>query len=533
MGGVTMIERLQSESTDTWLVNLPPTPRQSRAAVVVAIVLLVGLGVSVPFADVPLRRIDSFIPTLEGAVTLTDLITSVLLFSQARIYHSRALVALASGYLFTALIVIPHMLTFPNAFSPTGLIGAGLQSTGWLYIFWHFGLPTALLVYAHLKNEKLNPVTQAPNTEFVGYCIAIVVGLVCGLTWLSTSGEALLPRVFLDRTHLAPFNFYVLPFAMLISAAALAVLSRKQRAVLDQWLMVVIIALISELMFNGVLISGRFTLGWYVSRIFSLITSTIVLIVLLEETTRLQGRLARSNAMLRRERSNKLMNLGALAASISHEVRQPLTTITMSGSTILQSLGATPPKLEKIRSAAERTIAAGYRANEILNDVRDLFTAKHQQVPIVVNDVILEALRVLDRELKDHNVATRVELKSELPPVAGNSGQLREVVVNLIQNAIDAMKAFDYGQRVLRVSSEHDDADAIRVEVEDTGPGIDPKKRDNIFDAFFTTKPHGTGLGLAICRMVVERHEGRLSVSSADPHGTIFRITLPQMKLPH
>ena len=124
-------------------------------------------------------------------------------------------------------------------------------------------------------------------------------------------------------------------------------------------------------------------------------------------------------------------------------------------------------------------------------------------------------------------------MKPELPPITGHSGQLQEVVVNMIQNAIDAMDAVDDGSRVLTVRTERNGNDAISIEIEDSGPGIDPKKSsDDLFDAFFTTKPHGMGLGLAICRMIVEHHGGELSVSSADPHGAIFRIKLPQMKQP-
>ncbi len=115
----------------------------------------------------------------------------------------------------------------------------------------------------------------------------------------------------------------------------------------------------------------------------------------------------------------------------------------------------------------------------------------------------------------------------------GHSGQLQQVVVNLIQNAIDAMDLVDSDRRVLQVKTEHNGGDAISITVEDSGPGIDPKKSDEMFGAFFTTKPHGMGLGLAICRMIVERHDGELSVSSANPHGAIFRIKLPQMKQPH
>jgi signal transduction histidine kinase len=522
----------ESDGTETWLVNLPATRRQSRIALFVAVSLLVGLGATVAFADVPLPRIDAFIPAIEIAVIITDFITAALLFSQCRIYHSRALLALASGYLFTALIVIPHFLTFPGTFSPTGLLGAGLQSTGWLYVFWHVGFPIALLIYAFLSDEKpTEPNTEASTAFAVRWSLIIVVSLVCGLTWLATAGERFLPGVFLDATHIAPLSHYLIAFEVLICVVALAVLWRKRRSVLDQWLMVVALAFISELLINGLLISARFTLGWYVSRLFSIATSTIVLVVLLEETTRLYGRLAHSNSMLRREQNNRLMTLEALAASISHEVRQPLTGIVAGGSALLRFLGGTPPKLDKVRSAAEGMMAAGHRASQMLDDIRNLFgSAKHPQSPIDMNDLTVKSLHALDSELKSHNVTTRIQLASQLPPVIGHSGQLQEVIVNLIQNAVDAMDSVDDDRRILQVRTKYNGGDAIGVEIEDTGPGIDPKKADNIFDAFFTTKPHGMGLGLAICRMIVERHEGRLDVSSANPQGAIFRIMLPQMK---
>ena len=528
-----MAARPETDGTDTWLVNLPPTRRQNRITLFVAVALLVGLGATAPFADAPLPRIDAFIPAIEIAVIITDLITAALLFSQYRIYHSRALLALASGYLFTALIIIPHVLTFPGAFSPTGLLGAGLQSTAWLYIFWHVGFPIALLIYACLSDEKSTETSaETPAAFAVRWSVVIVVGLVCGLTWLVTAGEGFLPRVFLDATHVAPLTRYLIAFEVLICVVALALLWRKKRSVLNQWLMVVALAFVSELIINGLLIGARFTLGWYVSRLFSIVTSTIVLVVLLEETTRLYGRLARSNAMLLREQNNKLMNLEALAASISHEVRQPLAGIVASGGALLRFLGGTPPKLDNARAAAEGIVAAGHRASQILDDIRNLFgIAELRQSPIDMNDLVVSSLRTLDSELKKHNITARVELKTTLPPVIGNTGQLQEVIVNLIQNAIDAMDAVDDDRRVLQVRTEHN-GDEVSVEIEDTGPGIDTKKSDNIFDVFFTTKPHGMGLGLAICRMIVERHEGRLVVSSANPHGAIFRIMLPQMSSP-
>ena len=525
-----MVARPEFDGTATWLVNLPPTRRQTQIALFVAAALFVGLGATAPFADAPLPRIDAFIPAIEIAVIVTDFITASLLFSQYRIYHSRALLALASGYLFTALIVISHVLTFPGAFAPTGLLGAGLQSTGWLYVFWHVGFAAALLIYACLTDEKpTGPNTEAPTAFAVPLSAAIVASLVCGLTWLATAGEGFLPRVFLDATHIAPLSHYLIAFEVLICVGALAILWRKKRSVLNQWLMVVALAFISELIINGLLISARFTLGWYVSRLFSIVTSTIVLIVLLEQTTRLYGLLARSNAMLRREQNNRLMTLEALASSISHEVRQPLTAIVGGGGALLRYVEGSPPKLEKARSAAQRIVAAGHRASQILDDIRNLFgTNKRPQSPVDVNDLTVTALRALDSELKSHKVATRIHLTSQLPPIMGHSGQLQEVIVNLIQNAIDAMDSVEIDRRVLQVRTGRN-GDAISVEIEDTGPGVDPKS-DDIFGAFFTTKPNGMGLGLAICRMIVERHEGRLAVSSANPRGATFRILLPQMK---
>ena len=262
--------------------------------------------------------------------------------------------------------------------------------------------------------------------------------------------------------------------------------------------------------------------------------SAYVLAALFAERRESEARLASSNMMLERERSNKLMNLEAMAASISHEVRQPLTGITLSGAALLRYLGDTPAKLEKARSAAEKVIAGGHRIGQILEDIRTLFgTTERAPGPVNMNDLALGALRALDGELKNHNVVTRTHLKPELPPIMGHSGQLQQVIVNLIQNAIDAMDSVHSDRRVLQVRTEHDGGDAINIAVEDTGPGIDPKKSDHLFDTFFTTKPHGMGLGLAICRMIVERHEGRLAVSSTNPHGAIFQIKLPQMKLLH
>jgi signal transduction histidine kinase len=520
------MERDGSEEIATCLVTLPPTQLQRWSAFSVCVVFLLGLGILAPFADVPLPRITAFIPSFEAIIFVSDFITSVLLFSQFSIYRSRALLALASGYLFTALIIVPHVLTYPGVFSPTGLLGAGLSTTSWLYWFWHIGFPVALLAYAWLKDEKATA-SQVSTLYAVGWSVVLVCALVFGLTWLTTVGEPLLPQLFTDVIHLTPFNHYLLMFGILICVSALALLWTRRRSVLDLWLMVVAIAAISELGLVA-LTSARFELGFYAGRLFSLVTSATVLVVLLAETSRLYARLAHSHLMLQRERQNKLMNLEAMAASISHEVRQPLTSIATNGRAAQRFLGHLPPNVEEAQSALNRLIGDSHRASQVFENIRALFgKADEGHKPIDVNRLIRDVITDFQGDLEQHGIIVSVRLPKDLPKIAAHKGQLQQVLINLVRNAIEAMEADKSDHRALLVSSGHHGADEIILSIEDSGPGIDPKHAENIFDAFVTTKSHGMGLGLALCRMIIEQHSGELSASPAHPRGSVFRIVLP------
>jgi signal transduction histidine kinase len=253
-----------------------------------------------------------------------------------------------------------------------------------------------------------------------------------------------------------------------------------------------------------------------------------VLAALFSERRENEARLARSNTMLQREQDNKLMNLEAMVASISHEVRQPLAAIATNGMAALRFLGHAEPDLEETRSALERIIIASRRAGEVFDNIRALFgSADQRHEPVDVNELVLGGLRALRGELDVHGVTPRAELTSNLPLVMGHRGQLQEVLHNLARNAIEAMDAVEKGSRLLRVRTRHDGRDAITVAVEDTGPGIDPEKLDGIFEPFITTKPHGMGLGLAICRMIIDRHGGQLTASSEGKRGALFQFVLP------
>src|SRR5690348_16376092 len=214
------------------LVNMPPTSRQSLSALIVAAVLTVGVAALIPFVDTPLGRHEEFITVLVTMVFITDLITSIMLFWQLAIHRSRALLALASGYLFTALIVIPYGLTSPGVLSPTGLLGASVQSSPWLYRFWHLGFPLAVLIYAWLRekdHKKASP--RISPALAVGSSVAIVVAVVFALSWITIVKSAYLPTVFLDNRQYAPLTNYLAAFNVLISALALAVLWLRRRSV--------------------------------------------------------------------------------------------------------------------------------------------------------------------------------------------------------------------------------------------------------------------------------------------------------------
>jgi hypothetical protein len=186
------------------LATMTPTARQRRSALAIVAVVLIATGIIAPFGAIQLRKVDGFIPATESAIIISDFFTAVLLFSQSRIVGSRGLLVLASGYLFSALIVVPHLLTFPGAFAPSGFIGAGRSTTAWLFIFWHLGLPASVIGYAYLIDER-----RALTRSTVYWSITFVIGFVCALTWIVTALDDFLPALFVDQIGFTPLANYV------------------------------------------------------------------------------------------------------------------------------------------------------------------------------------------------------------------------------------------------------------------------------------------------------------------------------------
>jgi signal transduction histidine kinase len=224
---------------------------------------------------------------------------------------------------------------------------------------------------------------------------------------------------------------------------------------------------------------------------------------------------------------NRSAVIGEMSATLAHEINQPLAAIALSGSAGLRWLSKKTPNLDEAMAAFERIVSEGHRASEVVRTVRGMFKrGSLEKKPIAINDVIREILELLRMELERNDIIVRTNLKDPLPQVMADRTQIQQVVLNLVKNAIEAMSTVTDRPRVLRLRSEVTERGLI-VTIEDTGPGIDPKKYDQVFAAFFTTKAQGMGMGLSICRSIVESHGGWLSVAPAKPCGTIFEVVLP------
>ena len=226
---------------------------------------------------------------------------------------------------------------------------------------------------------------------------------------------------------------------------------------------------------------------------------------------------------------SRMNRLGALTASITHEINQPLAAMVSNANAAIRWLeNATPDHLDEARTAVKQIANEGHRAAGVVEGIRSLFKNDGQnRVLLDVNQLIREVLALVQGDLLKHRISVDIELSENLPQVMADWAQLQQVVLNLVMNAMDAMEPITDRRKILRVKSAIRDDDAVVVTIEDSGTGIDPNKVDRLFDAFFTTKPHGTGMGLSICRSIIEAHNGRVWASAGAHYGSAFSFELP------
>jgi C4-dicarboxylate-specific signal transduction histidine kinase len=226
--------------------------------------------------------------------------------------------------------------------------------------------------------------------------------------------------------------------------------------------------------------------------------------------------------------ANRVATMGQLAASIAHEVKQPIGATAINAAAALRWLGAQPPNLEEARLALHRIVNDATRAGDIISRIHDLTKkAPARRDSVDINEVIREAIELTRGEALQTGVSVRTHFADGLPLIHGDRVQLQQVNLNLIINAIEAMSGTAAGPRELLISTGTAEPGGVLVAVRDSGPGLAPAAPERLFEAFYTTKENGLGLGLSICRSIIEAHGGRLWASANEPRGAIFHFTVP------
>jgi hypothetical protein len=248
------------------IAAMPINERQTRIALRVVVYLLIAVVIMAPFASVALPRVDVFIPVFQAVMCIIDLITAAFLFAQYSIYPKRAILAVSSGYVFSGLFAFLQTLAFPGAYSTTGLIGDGIDSAGWLFVFWQTTFVLSLIVYALLKDVD----GVAPAGESTTVTVAVTIGCVLmatmGLTWSVMQGAGNLPRLYVGVARQTAFASGLDALLWLLSVAAVVLLFVRRRTILDLWLIVILLAWWPNFVVAIFVPIIRFSLGWYAAR---------------------------------------------------------------------------------------------------------------------------------------------------------------------------------------------------------------------------------------------------------------------------
>lgn len=516
------------------MFDTPPDRSEIRIGITIVVLIYIGLLAVLPAYDVQVGQIPGFIPTASAILLVCDLITAAILYAQAAVFRSRALTVLASGYVFSGLLFIPYALTFPGAFSPSGLLGAKINTTGWIAVFWRMATPTAVLLYALFKrvDAAAGPVAELPPARIL-LGVASAVALAVAVTLLTTLGHDMLPPFFVNRNEvIRPVLVTVNLVVFTLTVAGMVMLFRQQKSVLDLWLLVAMSAWLGQSLLNAFLRS-RFSLGAYVFFALAFLSNLIVMLALITESNRLYARLALSTAARDRERDARLMSMDAVAAAIAHEVGQPLTAAKLSASAALRWLTRSRPDTEKAISSLRDAIESDERTFDVIKSIRATFTTGAGTLSEVsLNNLARETGSLMDRELAARKVSLQLALDDALPPILANRVQIQRVLINLMTNAIESMVATRGREQRITIRTVALDERNVQLDVSDSGDGISPEKIAQIFEPFFTTKSTGTGLGLSLSRTIVEEHGGRIWVSTGEDFGATFHVQMPRRAAP-
>jgi signal transduction histidine kinase len=508
----------------------PAEAGDKRAALWTVGISALVFAAAIPFAKVQLPAYPAFIASYQSALVVSDLVTAALLFSQFAFLGSRPLLALATGYVFTAFMAVAHALTFPGLLSPIGLLGATPQTTAWMYMFWHAGFPALAIVYALLERNT----EAAPRRPWatVGACIAAAAAATIARTALATSD--LMPPIMHGNNY-TPAMLFVVGSVWATSALAIAILWRRRtHTVLEFWLMVVLAAWIFDIGLAAVFNHGRYDFGFYAGRVYGLLAACFVLVVLLYENGLLYRRLLAAYAGERAERrrvqevSAELAaanhELDAFSYSVSHDLRAPLRAVDGYGHMLEEDHGA---RLDDEGRRLLRVLREGSRRMERMIAGMLQFSRLGRKAPekarVDMSELVRSTLASLGEE------ARRAEVQvGELPAADADAGLMQHVWLNLLGNALKYS-----GKRAeprIEVGARAEPGRTVYW-VRDNGAGFDVRYAAKLFDAFQRLHKEeefpGIGVGLATVRRIVERHGGRVWAEGEPDAGATFYFTLP------
>jgi signal transduction histidine kinase/ActR/RegA family two-component response regulator len=564
-------------AADRTLVSVMPSERgQRRLATAAMFVAFALFCLIAPYARTPLPKVDAFIPAYEAALAINDLVTAVLLFAQLRLANLRRLQILASAYLFTALIVVVHMCSFPGVFAPAGIIGGGSQTTAYLFACWHGIFPLLLLLYLR-AGDRATGFADARRT-IVASVIATLIA-VAAILLVTTAGHDLLPVVIVGNQPNRVLMTFVAGDWLACLVACIGLWRRRTRSLLDLWLSVVMFVWLCEIPLSSLMNIARYELGFYAGRIFGLCGASFVLIILLLETFELYARLAayveteqaaarrrqdnlaqqnvvleadvaertrqleveiaeREKAQEQLRESQKLEAIGQLSGGIAHDFNNLLTIIVSNLDFLADTLTDDPERREFVDAALRSSLRGAELTRRLL-----AFARRQTLEPKVVdiNSRLPDMITVLKRTLGGY-IRITATLGDDLWPVFADVSQIEDALLNLSINARDAMP--DGGDLIIETANAQLDeiyaannkdvrpGDYVMLSVHDTGTGMPPDVIARATEPFFTTKEQGkgTGLGLSMIYGFAKQSGGHLKIYSEVGFGTTMRLYLPRAK---
>jgi signal transduction histidine kinase/CheY-like chemotaxis protein len=545
------------------LSNVDASRKEILLAWSVVIVSTAFFLMAAPLAKTPMTPVPAFIPAYEAALLISDLITSLLLFGQFAQKRTLSLLAIALGYLFDGLIIIPHALSFPGVFAPAGLLGAGTQTTAWLHMLWHGGFPIFVIAFALLnawerKTKKQDKADSLPDWAVPGG-ILLVIALVAGITTLTTAGQNLLPMVIVDNQLTVPLKI-INGIVIGLCATALGLLwVYRNRSVLDLWLMVVMTAWLFDILLSSIFNHARYDLGFYAGRVYGLMAANFVLAILLMETGGLYSHLARAKNDLEEQavklkgdlqettdarnkteqqlqQAQKMEAIGQLTGGIAHDFNNLLGVLIGNLDLLRESIAERKEAVELVDAALDAALRGADLNKRLL-----AFSRRQTLQPetVDVNLTLNQMAKLLRRSLGER-VEICLALAESTWPVLVDPTQLETSIVNLSVNARDAMpqggvltietKNVQFDSHY---ASEHDEllpGDYVMIAVSDTGSGMDPSVLKRVYEPFFTTKPvgKGTGLGLSMVYGFMKQSGGHTNIYSEPGRGTTVKLYLPR-----